>query len=1056
MNSESQISELSRKIAFGLSLVVAVLGISVLVGWAFNFVTLVSVLPGLAAMKPNTALTFVLSGGSLALLSRQNQSSRIRLTASAMAAIVLVIGAFTLAEYCFHWNPGFDQWLFHELTRSADTIAPARMSPATAFCSVLMGWVLLATAQPKGGRFRLPLLLALAATVVVIGGLSLLGYFALVVLKLHWWNNTGVAIHTALAYVALGFALLFLARSEGKLVWALDKRVTLGLTLAIAIMLLAAGISYSFTNQLLESVTAAGRDQDTLKEIQEVMTGLSDLENSQRGYIITGDESLLSQRTQVKAALDEDLTAVRQLTNDSPKEQQWLDQLAPLIAQRLDFSEQTILVRRQQGFLSAQQRVMAGTGTALSGQINGLLKKAEDEEYAQLNQWQDESATASTSTLLMLPLGAFLSLTLLSLGGCFLNAGMTARKQAEDALHTREEQFSLFIEHSPAALAMFDREMRYLAASRRWLTDYGLTGQTIIGRSHYEIFPDMPVHWREIHQRCLAGAVEKCEEELFKRADGTLNWIRWEVRPWHTPNGQIGGILIFSEDITTRKHDEEAHTRLAAIVEHSTDAIIGKDLNGIITSWNNGARKIFGYSASEMVGHSIMELIPPDRQGEEDEILRRIKRGESVEHFETVRLTKDRRQVDISVTVSPIKDGQGQIIGASKIARDITEQKQAIVRLKTSTQEVANLKTALDEHAIVAMTNAQGKITYVNDKFCAISKYSREELIGHDHRIINSGHHPKEFIRDIWTTITHGRVWHGEIKNRAKDGSYYWVDTTLVPFVNEEGKPTQYVAIRADITERKNIEEEIRQLNAGLEQRVAERTTQLEAANKELEAFSYSVSHDLRAPLRAVDGFSQAVEEDYGPQLPEEGRRYLHTIREGAQRMGALIDDLLTFSRMSRLEIKKEWVDTGKLVRDALAELSPQQTGRQVEIRLGELPACQGDAALLKQVWINLLSNALKYTRKRDAAVIEIGCTREHDANVYFVRDNGTGFDMQYAHKLFGVFQRLHRAEDYEGTGVGLAIVQRIVHRHGGRVWADAALDRGATFHFTLSEKPKP
>jgi light-regulated signal transduction histidine kinase (bacteriophytochrome) len=223
-------------------------------------------------------------------------------------------------------------------------------------------------------------------------------------------------------------------------------------------------------------------------------------------------------------------------------------------------------------------------------------------------------------------------------------------------------------------------------------------------------------------------------------------------------------------------------------------------------------------------------------------------------------------------------------------------------------------------------------------------------------------------------------------------------------------------------------------------------------ANKELEAFSYSVSHDLRSPLRAVDGFSQAVLEDYGPQLPDEGRRYLKTIREGAQRMGVLIDDLLKFSRLSRATLKTQEVNADRLVRHVLDELHSEQEGRQVEIRIGDLPMGQGDPALLNQVWVNLLSNALKYTRHRAQAVIEIGCKNEQGENVYFVRDNGAGFDMQYAHKLFGVFQRLHRAEEFEGTGVGLAIVQRVIHRHGGRIWVDAAVDRGATFYFTLKE----
>jgi PAS domain S-box-containing protein len=259
-----------------------------------------------------------------------------------------------------------------------------------------------------------------------------------------------------------------------------------------------------------------------------------------------------------------------------------------------------------------------------------------------------------------------------------------------------------------------------------------------------------------------------------------------------------------------------------------------------------------------------------------------------------------------------------------------------------------------------------------------------------------------------------------------------------------------------DVSARRQAEAAVRQLHAELEQRVIERTAELETANKELEAFSYSVSHDLRAPLRAVDGFSQAVLEDYGPQLPADGRRQLQTIREGAQKMGMLIDDLLTFSRLSRQELQNRAIDNGKLVHGTLAELGFPWPARQVEIRVGHLPASSGDPALVKQIWINLLSNALKYTRKREKAVIEIGCLQTNGIDTFFVRDNGTGFDMRYAGKLFGVFQRLHRVEEYEGTGVGLAIVQRVVLRHGGRVWAEAAVDRGATFYFTLEKEPNP
>ncbi len=250
---------------------------------------------------------------------------------------------------------------------------------------------------------------------------------------------------------------------------------------------------------------------------------------------------------------------------------------------------------------------------------------------------------------------------------------------------------------------------------------------------------------------------------------------------------------------------------------------------------------------------------------------------------------------------------------------------------------------------------------------------------------------------------------------------------------------TANIKLQEEITERKRIEEEIRT-----------HTAELAAANKELEAFSYSVSHDLRAPLRAIDGFSRVLEEDYAPQLTPDANRYLQLVRGNAKQMGELIDDLLTFARLSRQAIRKQKVSVVHVVRQCLDELQDERKGRRLEITVGDLPPCEADPALLKQVFVNLLSNALKFTRRRDAALVHIGFQQADGRCVYFVRDNGAGFDMKYADKMFGVFQRMHRAEEYEGTGVGLAIVQRIVHRHGGRVWAEAEVDKGATFYFAL------
>lgn len=280
------------------------------------------------------------------------------------------------------------------------------------------------------------------------------------------------------------------------------------------------------------------------------------------------------------------------------------------------------------------------------------------------------------------------------------------------------------------------------------------------------------------------------------------------------------------------------------------------------------------------------------------------------------------------------------------------------------------------------------------------------------------------------------------------DGTPVDVEVAAAPLIYA-GKPAVQV-IAHDITERKRAEQEIRRLNADLEKRVQVRTAELEAANKELEAFSYSVSHDLRAPLRHIEGFVEILISTKAPGLDEESNQYLETIAGSAKQMGRLIDDLLTFSRTARAEVNRTAVALNDLAHTVIREVKPEAGERHIEWIVADLPEVDADPALLRQVLVNLVSNALKYTRTRPLARIEIGTRRERTEEIIFVRDNGVGFDMRYAHKLFGVFQRLHRAADFEGTGVGLANVRRIVARHGGRTWAEGEVDKGATFSFSL------
>ncbi len=362
---------------------------------------------------------------------------------------------------------------------------------------------------------------------------------------------------------------------------------------------------------------------------------------------------------------------------------------------------------------------------------------------------------------------------------------------------------------------------------------------------------------------------------------------------------------------------------MAAIVESSADAIIGRTLDGVVTSWNRAAEQIFGYTTEEMVGQSMRLLFPPEHAEEEERLLNRIRRGEAVAPLETGRVRKDGSRVDVSINVSPIRDIEGRIAGASVIARDISDRKQA--------------------------------------------------------------------------------------------------------------------------------EEEIRKLNQELEQRVVERTAELQASNRELETFTYSVSHDLRQPLRTIDGFLGLLKKRIGAMLDDESRRYMATISDAALRMAALIDDLLSFSRSGRFEMTKAPVDLEALTQEVVRELEPATLGRIVEWHVGELPVVTGDHAMLRVVLGNLISNALKFTQPRERAEIEIGCQPGGEGEaIVFVRDNGVGFDMKYADKLFRVFERLHGVDEFKGSGIGLANVRRVVSRHGGRTWAEGKVDGGATFYFSL------
>jgi PAS domain S-box-containing protein len=383
----------------------------------------------------------------------------------------------------------------------------------------------------------------------------------------------------------------------------------------------------------------------------------------------------------------------------------------------------------------------------------------------------------------------------------------------------------------------------------------------------------------------------------------------------------------------------------------------------------------------------------------------------------------------------------------SLAARRIADElRQAYDRLRLEVEQRREQASLLDQtHDSIFFRDMNGVISYWNRGAQELYGWSAEEAIGkRSHELLRTVFSAP--LADIDEELQRTGVWEGELRHTKADGSQVISASRWSLRRDSHGRPVVIMETNNDITERKHAEDEIRRLNQELGRRAAE----LESANKELESFAYSVSHDLRAPLRHVVGFSELLQARASSSVDEKSRHYIQTICGSARRMGHLIDDLLAFSRIGRAETRYMPVDLEQLTRECVAELREDTKGREIVWRIGSLPICQGDRSMLRMVIVNLLSNAIKFTRMRQPAEIEIGCTeRDHEIEV-FVRDNGAGFDMQYVGKLFGVFQRLHPMEQFEGTGIGLATVQRVIRRHGGTVRAESALDRGATFYFSM------
>ncbi len=630
-----------------------------------------------------------------------------------------------------------------------------------------------------------------------------------------------------------------------------------------------------------------------------------------------------------------------------------------------------------------------------------------------------------------------------------LQSEIRGRTMAEKELEDRERSLRDAVDAGELGVWHRDLNTGNLEWNKACLALFGFPPETKITLNQLlEVVH--PEDWIAVHRAIDDAVLNHTPYEHEYRViwpDASEHWLKCTGITRYDNQGKALRLEGVACDITKRKRVEitlrDNEELLRLLLDGIGDyAIYMLDPQGHIASWNTGAARIKGYTTSEVIGQPISMFYTLEDQAR-DVAGQAIHDALAFGRFEAEgqRIRKDGSIFWAHVLILPMFDAEGKLRGFSKVLQDISARKR--------------IEEALSEQAVVLdltqvfVRDLESRIVLWNAGSVKFYGFSKAEALGQiSHALLRTKFSAP--LTSIERQLEKDGFWEGELTHRRKDGSTMVVTSTWLLQRDAKGRPFRILETNTDITQRKKDEQEIRRLQDETERRVVERTAQLQAANHELEAFTYSVAHDLRAPLRHIAGFSGIVLEEFGEVVAPEARHYLNRIHEGTKRMGQLVDEMLNLARVGRHALDLRPTPLNDVVRDLLPMFQADCIGRRVDWNIANLPTVDCDPILVKQVFQNLLANSLKFTRTRSAATIEVGCEAGSGQTTMFVRDNGVGFNMKYADKLFGVFQRLHRAEEFEGTGVGLATVARIVRKHGGSIWADSTLDGGATFYFTL------